>query len=158
MSNTDTNQASELFELCKQIYERTKWGDWSQPDGGSGQTDAYWKHLKGETEKEAFVSSEHSRWSNSVWIAPLYTSDYLLEKLRTDSNYSGSKKDSSTSHSTFAELRIYVLSSDFAKERDAYEVVWRKKWGDFKYRRGSNTLAKALLKLTIALSEAGEMK
>ena len=27
MSSTDTNQASELYELCREVYKRTGWED-----------------------------------------------------------------------------------------------------------------------------------
>ena len=55
--NTDTNQASELFELCKEVWKRTEWYGDELP-------------LKDEKPTEDFY--------------PLYTSDYLLEKLPND--------------------------------------------------------------------------
>jgi len=124
------------------VYERTKWGDWSQPDGGSGQTDAYWKHLKGETEKEAFVSSEHSGWSNSVWIAPLYTSDYLLEKLP---EWIGKYGDMQMS-------RGYMKGST-----GAFRFFYGRDGQEASIEGTGTTAVSALLKLTIALSEAGEL-
>jgi len=125
------------------VYERTKWGDWSQPDGGSGQTDAYWKHLKGETEKEAFVSSEHSGWSNSVWIAPLYTSDYLLERLPV--------------YSDDGEGMLTVTTRQ-GVERNGWMAYYEDVDGYSVSHEGiGKSPLLALLKLTIALSEAGEL-
>ena len=69
-----TNQASELFELCRDVYERTGWYE----------VDKFWHSL---------VSHDTKRWSEyklqdyrpsdlfGMRIVPLYTSDYLLEKL-----------------------------------------------------------------------------
>ena len=103
-----TNQASELFELCKKVYEKTGW----KP------TD--WQH-----------GIEDGQ--------PLYTSDYLLEKLPA------------------------TVKNDFDGGND-YIILYKKgkSWyadymGQFK-RQKSDTPLKALLKLTIALSEAGELK
>lgn len=105
MSNKDTNQASELFELCKEVYEKTGW----KP------TD--WQH-----------GIEDGQ--------PLYTSDYLLEKLP--------KKN-------------IILTFD------EFSCTWRTIYGadifsTDRFRGNADTPLKALLKLTIALSEAGELK
>jgi len=52
MNNTpDTNQASELYELCKEVYKKTGWSN-----------------------NTRIGTPRHIR-------TPLYTSDYLLEKL-----------------------------------------------------------------------------
>ena len=57
---TDTNQASELLELCKKVYEKTGWtvGDES------------WDW---HTTIDAKL--------DSMFVAPKYYTDYLLEKL-----------------------------------------------------------------------------
>lgn len=102
MSNTDTNQASELFELCEQVYEATGW----KP------TD--WQH-----------GIENGQ--------PLYNSDYLLDKLPKNSDEG------------------YPLTMGCIEEWRFYY------WGDVIIEGKSDTPLKALLKLTIALSEAGEL-
>lgn len=97
---------NELYELCKEVYKRT---------GGWG------------IEEKALT--DHKLWHPEYSI-PIYTSDYLLEKLpntvelkkRDDGSYSG------------------LMPS----------IVGRLTLAD--------TPLKALLKLTIALSEAGELK
>lgn len=121
---------NELFELCKQVYEKTGWGAWSQPDGDSDQTESYWKHLDGETENEAFKSAEHSKWSKAVWIAPLYTSDYLLEKLPWSTVCSGPNEGMFGSWMN-------------GKPKETFNEA--------------DTPLKALLKLTLALHEAGQL-
>ena len=62
---TDTNQASELFELCKKVYELTSWKDThSRLDDGN--------HTIRNEGNEVLLGSKQ---------VPLYTSDYLLGKL-----------------------------------------------------------------------------
>lgn len=121
---TDTNQASELYELCKKVYELTGW--------------------RGE---DGFITT--IGWYDETIEAddfyPLYTSDYLLEKLPEE-----------------VKKRVLVVTNGDRPhagyaERDNYgnytldEYYW-------KNAQYSNEVRKALLKLTIALSEAGELK
>ena len=62
---TDTNQASELYELCRKVYELTEWqGDFLSNWG--------WVQAHGEYEVDNGCTDG---------LPPLYTSDYLLEKL-----------------------------------------------------------------------------
>ena len=136
---TDTNQASELFELCKEVFEKTGWGDWSRPDGDSDQTKAYWKTLVGED--VPFISYEHSRWSDALWLAPSYTSDYLLEKLPREIRNQTIEVVSYGDH----------WEAAYSEARDAL-------WDTAIKSHAADTPLKALLKLTIALSEAGELK
>lgn len=98
---------NELFELCKEVYNRTEWMD-----------------------NEAF---------------PLYTSDYLLEKLPEEIG-----------------KRILVVTNG---ERPHAGYAERDNYGNYTlddsfYRDAqySNEVRKALLKLTIALHDAGELK
>ena len=109
---TDTNQASELFELCKDVYEKTGW----KP------TD--WQH-----------GIEDGQ--------PLYTSDYLLEKLQSWFCDMGA--------SDFGQFYVTILA-------DACIAKVRSHDEDFSEQASADTLLLALLKLTIALSEAGELK
>lgn len=108
----------ELFELCKEVYERTD--------------------LVGD-----------AIWPDGEYRTPLYTSDYLLEKLPNQIEKDG----------VFYELIMRLPLDDY---RFHY-------WSDAKRERlltdnlgsgfvaVSNTPLKALLKLTLALHEAGEL-
>ncbi len=107
----------ELFELCKEVYEKTRWNDESAP-------------LVRFEEKD----------SNTV--APLYTSDYLLEKLprQIKEHY----------HIT---LQFIVLGEPFCASYDSSLDPL-----DTLHERFADTPLKALLKLTLALHEAGELQ
>lgn len=120
---TDTNQASELFELCKEVYEKTGW-------------------IVGDESWEWYTTTDAKL--DSMFIAPKYYTDYLLEKLPEE-----------------VKKRVLVVTNGDRPhagyaERDNYgnytldEYYW-------KNAQYSNEVRKALLKLTIALSEAGEL-
>ncbi len=112
---TDTNQASELFDLCKRVYELTSWKDtYSRLDDGN--------HTIRNEGNEVLLGSKQ---------APLYTSDYLLDKLPGFTN-------------------LY-------KESSGREYKAQVQYGESLRRVWADTPLKALLKLTIALSEAGEL-
>lgn len=97
---------NELFELCKEVYERTGW----------------------RTDHVIYaVGSSDS--------APAYTSDYLLEKLKSKN---------------VRLERIYPW--------DNSEPWWGADERQSSLYLTSDTPLKALLKLTIALHEAGELK
>lgn len=121
---TDTNQASELYELCKEVYKKTDW----KP------TESRWWIINEYGERTLNYSPAiHNP------TVPLYTSDYLLEKLPP------------------------TVKNSFDGDDD-YLILYKKskRWyadymGQF-IRCESDTPLKALLKLTIALSEAGELK
>ena len=114
---TYTNQASELHELCKEVYEKTGW-----------EAPETYKAEDGNPEND--------------WQA--YDTDYLLEKLpkRIDND-------------EVNWLDIYY-EDDPDCWRAGYEYAKSDKWGD-SYDVVADTPLKALLKLTIALSEAGEL-
>ena len=69
MSKPDTNQASELYELCKEVYERTEWKQ--EPD--ISYLYKYWDNH----DELCVISIEEAGDA----LIPAYTSDYLLEKL-----------------------------------------------------------------------------
>ena len=137
MSNTDTNQASELFELCKEVYERTGWED---TDFG------YWEYKSLRTDEIEIIKI--SALNKIKWSSPLYTSDYLLEKLpeyviEYDSYYE-------------QDIRNYLC---VMKVPDGYVALYDGLSLAHKVKvQRTDTPLKALLKLTIALSEAGELK
>ena len=120
---TDTNQASELFELCKQVYEATGWKDThGRLDDGN--------HTIRNEGNEVLLGTKQ---------VPLYTSDYLLEKLP------------STIKNELDEGDDYLF---LYKKNGSWHADYM---GQF-LRCNADTPLKALLKLTIALSEAGELK
>ena len=109
--------SNELFELCKQVYEAVKWK-------GVGR-----KYINKPTEKDE-------------WI-PLYTSDYLLEKLPKKI-----KRDSSTGWLVLSPMDSQGAWSvgyepDHTEHIDDYPMEW-----------GESPVA-ALLKLTLKLHEEG---
>lgn len=103
---TDTNQASELFELCKEVYERTGW-----------------------------LVNDRS---------PEYTSDYLLEKLPASIKQDEEKVFLRGLHPNHSGSAATALYRDM-DSGEAYIQVFAK------------TSLKALLKLVIALDDAGEL-
>lgn len=142
-----TNQASELFELCKEVYEKTGWDD--LPDWYFGN------HIKG-----GGIQYELKINANKDVIGrddiPLYTSDYILEKLPPSiqsKEYPGKpaflwtrKEDDSLDK--YPEGRISYF---------AWYFVTGIVDGVSDYGESADTPRKALLKLTLALHEAGEL-
>lgn len=113
-----TNQASELYELCKEVYGRTGW------DG-----EGVWGTLPQDFGKDA--------------QARLYTSDYLLEKLPSPLIFNGN------------DCAIEVRRTK--KDKYMWSANIRHSYGQY-FKQIADTPLKALLKLTVALSEAGELK
>jgi len=123
---TDTNQASELYELCKEVYERTRWED-------DEIRAASW----------AAIHYEQYKSENLVDpMTPLYTSDYLLEKLP---EWIGKYGDMQMS-------RGYMKGST-----GAFRFFYGRDGQEASIEGTGTTAVSALLKLTIALSEAGEL-
>ena len=122
-----TNQASELFELCKEVYERTGWDDESDID-----LNGHWC-INDEFRLYSHIAPSHDG------DIPLYTSDYLLEKLPYEVN------------NNLLNMNKFPNSYEFryGMASVAYHT---------KLTSEADTPLKALLKLTIALSEAGELK
>lgn len=119
---------TELFELCKEVYERTGWKDtlgYIQPFGQN----AHFPDWFDDT-----ITEDHD-------IAPLYTSDYLLEKLPNTI-----RKD--------WWLNIAPETS--------YKGLWIADYQHKKTKQSSpigvaTSPLKVLLMLTLALHEAGEL-
>ena len=124
---------TELFELCKEVYKRTGWDD---KGNCSPLYRHYWKHHNQEDSEAVlctYMGTIDPR-DEAIKICPLYTSDYLLEKLpeRTE--------------------RIEDTAMlGRATNNDGWSVVYR----DFVCL--ADTPLKALLKLTIALDDAKEL-
>ena len=116
------NQASELFELCKKVYELTGW---------KGVGKAY---------VNAPLEPDKSH--------RIYTSDYLLEKLASD--YSIEVTVKYVSHDTKNSLYRYMI------DKLGKFVAFTPDMAMGKYPVGDKPVV-PLLKLTIALSEEGEL-
>lgn len=108
----------ELFELCREVYEKTKWGQY-----GDEGLDYY----------------------DSRPVIPLYTSDYLLEKLPKFQH--GLPLCVATSAIPFVDRPEWFAGyiSVYANDKGST--------GDYVY--DGNTPLKALLKLTLKLIEDG---
>ena len=139
-------KSSELFDLCKQVYEKTGWKDDDIDYYARWQKFAnlYVKVNRWEYDNDSV------RYRNSPTallfkeeneVAPLYTSDYLLEKLPL----------------RILQDRWLTLSPLDSLKRE-WEVGYYGLDRDYRsYVRYSDTPLKALLLLTLALSEAGEL-
>ena len=133
---TDTNQASELyelFELCKEVYRRHQF--WAGTDMIFGkEVGRDWRIMP-----LTLRIPKHNR-------IPLYTSDYLLEKLPPVVQDSYDKK--------FRHIQMWINGDGeaIACYVEPYDKEFRGA-----YIAESDSMLKALLKLTIALSEAGEL-
>lgn len=115
--------SNELFELCKQVYQATGWRDtlgYIQPFGQN----VHFPDWFDET-----ITKDHD-------IAPLYTSDYLLEKLP----YKIGKANSAI------WLRL-------GKTRNSYTVCYMGYDLVCIYDFEADTPLKALLRLTLKLHE-----
>ena len=124
----------ELFELCKKVYELTGWDDYGRSD--------WW------TNNEEVIPDRDRNPTNS--ICPLYTSDYLLEKLPRHLNF---KKQI---------WHLLVMNGDVEETNwiADYVTVGRECWlhdKELAKLTEADTPLKALLKLTLALKEAGEL-
>ena len=140
-----TNQASELYELCKEVYERTGWDDsgewwcyeWDDNDYRTGEKSI-------ETDSWIWYTSNGDKK-----IHPAYTSDYLLEKLASDYSIEATAKY--VSHDTKDSLYRYMI------DKLGKFVAFTPDMPMGRYPVGDKPVI-PLLKLTIALSEAGELK
>ena len=142
---TDTNQANELHQLCKEVYERTGW------EG----VETY--AVQNDDDDELFlVNNDNTNLGHNIYrVAYLYTTDYLLEKLP----YTQSKKSTARTnrlyylsivagHSTGGWLAGYHRIDNRRSESVPY---W---WGVRNIIVGeAGTPLKALLKLTLALPD-----
>lgn len=122
---------SELFELCKEVYKRTEW----QPTG-------YFDGDYVVTQEDADAGGY-----DDGQLKSLYTSDYLLEKLPKFSPFA---KD--------AYLTVIEKQVPKDKREDFYWTAGYFTGYGWGHTGQSDTPLKALLKLTIALHEAGELK
>lgn len=115
---------NELFELCKEVYERTGW-----------KTDA----MQFEYSETGEVDPDHRGEDDKTFAGYSYTSDYLLEKLPVK-----------------ISKEVEYLLTVYGAYGNYWVANYTKKTSDeFIYAEVANTPLKALLKLTIALHDAG---
>lgn len=131
-------QDKELFDLCKQVYEATGWG-------------LVLGMLHFDADGIKTMRSYRDGIAFTKGCTPLYTSDYLLEKLPPALWVYSSK-----------EGRKLVHLLNIARQGDGnsvalYEIPYDEEFRGA-YQSRSETTLKALLKLTLALHEAGELK
>ena len=140
---TDTNQASELYELCEKVYELTGWnnqellGGWIQDQ------------FDGPENRGTFTTRDQIETILFKLICPLYTSDYLLERLP---DTIGLYREELTPDKWLAACEDGI--SYGGKHVDCGDD----ECGCESYYGESDTPLKALLKLCLVLKEAGELK
>jgi hypothetical protein len=130
------SELDSTFELCKEVYEAfPEWTD---------TRDIVWNGSVLEHEDRLV---DYAKRENYKPFFPLYTSDYLLEKLPTAIKIQDPD--------IMEEPHVEVHHSGVVKPQ--YRWCAKAFNGDW-FEVSSDTPLKALLKLTIALSEAGELK
>lgn len=120
----------ELFELCKEVYEKTGW---------DGTNQFYFCNNVREVVSEfEYIDNNSNHRFDKKFDTPLYTSDYLLEKLPKEiDGY---------------PLQLASYGGWTAKlTYDTHDAIAH-------YQGVSDTPLKALLKLTLALHASGELK
>ena len=113
------SQDNELFELCKQVHEKAGWDEPNLDDFGN-KLNVYGQ------------------------MVPLYTSDYLLEKLPTE-------------RVAFMLRRVFYKDGDLLWIVNDATTIDGDGNSNSTYHYVADTPLKALLKLTLALKEAGEL-
>ncbi len=131
---------TELFDLCKSVYEKTGW-----------DSDDLLHYLGGEIHyKRLFESDMYHLNTTKDTYCPLYTPDYLLGKLPKWIEYEKNQPHLLTLQPNpigagwNALYRLSVATPTSARNH-AIEI------------HEADTSLKALLKLTLALHEAGEL-
>lgn len=81
-----TIASGELFELCKQVYEATGWDDTDKVfskviNRRAGSVTSVGRGYKATRKTDGYVVRVVRRDNRQKYTIPLYTSDYLLEKL-----------------------------------------------------------------------------
>lgn len=116
------NHDKDLFDLCKQVYEATGWKD---------------------THDKFRANGFKVTWGFSGWRpgeVPLYTSDYLLEKLPIHIYLQH--------HANNTWKASQLQPTELRTAENAYQSI----------NSSGDTPLKSLLKLTLALKAAGELK
>ena len=115
---------NELFDLCKQVYEKTGW------DKGRVITD----------------NPKMSTYNETNVLGYVYTSDYLLEKLPSVVQ--------DTDDKIFRVITMWINGDGSTHAGYAEPYAHDDKYA---HSQTSDRMVNTLLKLTLALSEAGEL-
>lgn len=145
----------ELFNLCREVFEKTGWG-W---ESGSPLThNWYLPHGKAI---RAYAAKHHQPQDHEAQL-PLYTSDYLLENLpeeifneEFEYYWRFTMKKGLGGYIVDYENRMWVRDHKSSLTSRGIEHESMQSWKEPIY---SDTPLKALLKLWLALHEAGELK
>lgn len=126
---------TELFELCKSVFEIT---NWKLP--ASERPVEYWVQHDDEWDLEYGIAG----MPIDGGIVPLYTSDYLLEKL--------SPVVQDPFDNKFRHIQMWING-----DKSAHAAYVEPYAHDDRaaYAQNSDEMRKTLLKLTIALIDAG---
>jgi len=120
----------ELFDLCRRVYEKIGWDRFVKAEQEQWIGEWWWTY-NGKLQDEPI---DVLKLLSDQRVCPLYTSDYLLEKLPKQIDgrqLQGYFEDDCTTYGYGKDVTVM-------------------------HREGLTPL-KALLKLTLALSEAGEL-
>lgn len=130
-----TTSSGELFELCKRVYEATGWDE----------SENVWYANGGDVSHESPLLSRRMVFDKPLSV-PLYTSDYLLEKLPFRTKYT-------RGDGRIAKGWCYLVLTYADNGQSVATYANRnKEWIEPFY---SDTSLKALLKLTLELHEDG---
>lgn len=130
-----TTASRELFELCKQVYEATGWGEtdsmfYQQVDRSRGKPYSYHWLVTGSYAAKGASNKDRQP-------IPLYNSDYLLEKLKPFLN--AERKSLSF---RFTD-NVFWLDADDIYNGPRLSAIQ------------ADTPLKAILKLVVALDDTG---
>lgn len=146
---------NELFKLCKEVRDRTEWRLLTVGSRfyvakpaiqGKRRVELYDKYKILPIEEILNDYGGEAMDEDKDSFIPIYTSDYLLDKLEDV------PVDYHLMDSPSVEIHFGGRKRKFAYRCRAYLGF------DKDYTVYADTLLKALLKLTIALSETGELK
>lgn len=149
---TNPNIDNELFELCKEVYDRfPEWNDadfWYSENGENKLYYPEWVRKKDprRNQPKYLTANGLPDMKNNFanWDIPLYTSDYLLEKLPKFSPFA---KD--------AYLTVMEKQTPKDKREDFYWTAGYFSGLGWGHTGQSDTPLKSLLRLVIALDDAG---
>ncbi len=140
MTESIERDSLELFELCKQVYHATGWAD--------KLNDTPQMYAVGKKGKFLQIINDGTfNLGELEYFCPLYTSDYLLEKLPSSLQPGNEPNWLSIQGMFYSDPDKW-----YANYLDAMGMGVNNMKGVF-----ADTPLKALLKLTLALSAAGEL-
>lgn len=132
---TNSKEKTELFELCKEVYERS-------PEWGIDTSDQRLYHF----DRDGDIQMQNPRDAisfNSSTCVPLYTSDYILEKLPKLLKHPAAQDEE------------YTVGVSWHIDKKEWVADYERSMIPHAY---ADTPLKALLRLTIALDDAGSLK